>query len=219
MKVADALRDAIVRGELSPGESITQDSVAKRFSVSTMPAREALLALSKEGMIDARPNRGFRVVRMAKGDVEDIYWAQGAVAGRLTRRACERSTAALVDELDENYRNMELALEAGDSEEVEYLSRQFHRSVNQIADSPKLVALLNLTANQIPRHFYTRILLVHDWGNINLQQHAELVTAFRRKRPKVAETLAIEHVATAGRMMIDYLGSQGYWDGYLTPEE
>lgn len=219
MKVADALRDAIVRGELSPGESVTQDSVAKRFSVSTMPAREALLALSKEGMIDARPNRGFRVVRMAKGDVEDIYWAQGVVAGRLTRRACDRSTAALVSELDDNYRSMELALEAGDSEEVEYLSRQFHRSVNLIADSPKLVALLKMTAGQIPRHFYTRILLVQDWGNIALQQHAEMITAFRRKRPKAAESIAIEHVATAGRMMIDYLGSQGYWDAYAEAEK
>jgi DNA-binding GntR family transcriptional regulator len=117
-----------------------------------------------------------------------------------------------VAELDENFTKMEAAFAVDDTDEVEYLSRQFHRAINLAADSPKLLALLKMTVNQIPRLFYTKLLQGNEWGHVNLEQHAGLLTAFRKGSARNAEAIAVEHVTTAGRLMVEYIALQGYWE-------
>jgi DNA-binding GntR family transcriptional regulator len=209
VKIADALRDAIVCGELRQGDPITQDGVAKEYSVSSMPAREALLLLAHEGMIDARPNKGFRVARMWRQDVEDIFWTHGVLAGRLAARASQRLSDSDLLKLEENNERLEEAIHQGDMEEVEDLNWQYHRIINVAADSPKILAFLKTTLNQIPKRFYTMLV---EWDELSLHDHAELLRALRRKNATTSERLASAHVAAAGRLMIDYLASQGYWD-------
>lgn len=213
-KIADALREAIVVGELRQGDPITQDGVAKEYSVSTMPVREALLMLSHEGMIDARPNRGFRVARMGRQDVEDIYWSHGILAGRLTERATKRLTEEQLTELEQICAALSSALEAQDMESVERFNWQFHRIINLAADSPKVLALLKTTVNQIPKHFYTTS---REWGLLSLHDHDELMGALRKRQAAKAEKIAAAHVSAAGRLMVEYLASQGYWDEPARP--
>ncbi len=174
-----------------------------------MPVREALLLLSHEGMIDARPNRGFRVARMGKRDIEDIYWTHAALAGRLTARASERLSDASLLELEENNRSLAAALESGDMDKVESLNWQFHRVINLAADSQRVLALLKSTAHQIPKHFYT---MLGSWGRLSMHDHTELLEALRQRDATRAEKLAVDHVAAAGRLMVDYLLSQGSWN-------
>jgi DNA-binding GntR family transcriptional regulator len=213
-KVADALREAIVSGELRHGDPITHEAVAKRFSVSTMPVREALQLLAHEGMIEARPNRRFQVARMARKDVEDIYWSHGVLEGRLTARACEHLSDASLLELEENCQMLRATFEEGDMVKVERLNWDFHRKINRAADSPKIVALLKTTVNQVPMRFYT---LLGTWGQLSIDDHDELLRALRQRDASKAEKIAVEHVAAAGRMLVDYLDSQGYWEGVSEP--
>jgi DNA-binding GntR family transcriptional regulator len=208
-RIADALREAIVCGDLRQGDPITQDGVAKEYSVSSMPVREALLLLAHEGMIDARPKKGFRVARMNRQDVEDIYATHGLLAGRLTARASQRLTNAEFAELAENNELIAAAIEAGSMAEVEELNWQYHRIINTAADSPKILALLKTTVNQIPKHFYT---MLGGWGQLSVDDHEKLFRALRQKDAAKAESLAAAHVAAAGRLMVDYLASQGYWN-------
>jgi DNA-binding GntR family transcriptional regulator len=207
-RIADALREAIVCGDLRQGDPITQDGVAKEYSVSSMPVREALLLLAHEGMIDARPKKGFRVARMARQDVEDIYATHALLAGRLTARASQRLSNAELAELAENNERIVAAIGAGSIAEVEELNWQYHRIINTAADSPKILALLKTTVNQIPKHFYT---MLSGWGQLSVDDHEELYKALHQKDAAKAERLAAAHVAAAGRLMIDYLSSQGYW--------
>lgn len=208
-QVADALREAIVTGELRHGEPLTQDSVAAAYSVSAMPAREALLLLSREGIVDSKANRGFRVARMAQQDVEDIYWAHGTVAGHLAGKACVGLSGDDLVELEETNRKLLAAVETGDLDEVEALNVHFHVVVNLAADSPRLWALQKTTVSQIPRTFYTKL---SGWGEFSHADHERLLDALRRRNPNRAQRIVFEHVATEGRMMVDYLSSLGYWD-------
>jgi DNA-binding GntR family transcriptional regulator len=208
-RIADVLRESILCGDLRQGEAITQDGVAKLHSVSTMPVREALLMLSHEGVIEARPNRGFRVARMAKQDLEDIYWVQGILAGRLTARACDRLSSADLVELEDNTHKLTEAMEANAGDVVERLNWEFHRLINAAADSPKMYALLKITVKQIPSRFYT---VLPDWGRLSSYDHEELMTALRKRNSKEAERIASKHVGTAGALLINYFEHQGYWD-------
>ena len=211
-RVADAIREAIICGELRQGQSITQESIAKMYSVSTMPAREALLALSHEGMIEARPNRGFRVARMARQDVEDIYWAHSMLSSYLTRRACERRSDDVLKQLEENLAKSEAAFAAKDFVALGDLEWDFHSIVNVAADSPKIAALLTTTIRQIPQSLYRKLHETSDWERACLTDHAELVRDVSRRNAKKAEETAAKHVATTSQAMIERLAASGYWD-------
>ncbi|MFD0107140.1 GntR family transcriptional regulator, partial [Streptomyces sp. NPDC127164] len=67
-QVLDALRDALMAGELRPGEVYSAPALGERFGVSATPVREAMQQLAVEGAVEVVPNRGFRVVR--RGDRE-----------------------------------------------------------------------------------------------------------------------------------------------------
>jgi DNA-binding GntR family transcriptional regulator len=209
-KIADALRKAIVDGELREGDPITQEGIAREYSVSTMPAREALLALSHEGMVDARPNRGFRVARMSKQDVLDIYWAHAVLAGRLTARACEQLTEDDLVGLEENTAQLAEALTAGNVSEVQRLNWDFHRVINTSADSPKILALLKTTVRVMPKHLYTTL---QAWGDLPFRDHDSLLRALRSKDAKKAEQIAVDHAVASGQGLVSYLESIGYWTG------
>ena len=70
-RVADALRAALIAGELSPGEVYSAPMLAGRFGVSATPVREAMLDLVKEGLVDTVPNKGFRVTAVSERQLDE----------------------------------------------------------------------------------------------------------------------------------------------------
>ncbi|KAB1144959.1 GntR family transcriptional regulator [Streptomyces luteolifulvus] len=70
-RVADALRAALIAGELRPGEVYSAPGLAARFGVSATPVREAMLDLAKEGLVDTVPNKGFRVTVVSERELDE----------------------------------------------------------------------------------------------------------------------------------------------------
>ncbi|KUO15654.1 GntR family transcriptional regulator [Streptomyces dysideae] len=70
-RVADALRAALIAGELRPGEVYSAPTLAARFGVSATPVREAMLDLAKEGLVDTVPNKGFRVTAVSEKQLDE----------------------------------------------------------------------------------------------------------------------------------------------------
>ncbi|MEW9531170.1 GntR family transcriptional regulator [Microbispora sp. NPDC049125] len=72
-RVAQALRNALVAGEMRPGTLYSAPALAARFGVSATPVREAMLDLAKEGLVEAVRNKGFRVVEVSRRDLDEIF--------------------------------------------------------------------------------------------------------------------------------------------------
>ncbi|MFF4786002.1 GntR family transcriptional regulator [Streptomyces griseorubiginosus] len=70
-RVADALRAALIAGELLPGQVYSAPALATRFGVSATPVREAMLDLVKEGLVDTVPNKGFRVTEVSERQLDE----------------------------------------------------------------------------------------------------------------------------------------------------
>lgn len=66
-QIVDALRAALVAGDLRPGEVYSAPVLGERFGVSATPVREAMQQLAIEGAVEVVPNRGFRVVERGRG--------------------------------------------------------------------------------------------------------------------------------------------------------
>ncbi len=72
-RIADVLREQILTGAIGPGERILQEEVAERLGASRLPVREALRMLTAEGLITNEPNKGARVPRLDREEVEVLY--------------------------------------------------------------------------------------------------------------------------------------------------
>jgi DNA-binding GntR family transcriptional regulator len=70
--VANALRAAVISGELKPGEVYSAPTLGARFGVSATPVREAMLDLVREGLVVSLRNKGFRVTEMSDDDLDDL---------------------------------------------------------------------------------------------------------------------------------------------------
>ncbi len=71
-QVNQALRAALAAGELTPGSVYSAPVLAARFGVSATPVREAMLDLAKEGLVEAVPNKGFRVIEVTERDLAEL---------------------------------------------------------------------------------------------------------------------------------------------------
>ena len=85
-----ALHDAIVRGELQPGERLPIEELAEVLDMSPMPIREALRRLDAVGLVENVPHRGARVTELSLEDLRDVYEARLALEPLAVQHAAER---------------------------------------------------------------------------------------------------------------------------------
>ncbi len=102
--VLDELRARILSGSLTPGSALRQEELASQLAVSRVPVREALRMLEAEGHVTYAPHRGYRVVELRLGDLEEIYHLRGLIEDDLVRRA-------LATRSDDHVRAVRLAFE------------------------------------------------------------------------------------------------------------
>jgi DNA-binding GntR family transcriptional regulator len=206
-EVADTLRDMILVGSLPPGTQITQEEIATRLGVSTMPVREALIRLSHEGLIVARRGRSYRVRRITRSDVDDVFWLHATVERELTRRACYRA-GEVAGQLEASMEVWKDAVRSGQTVELDDLNFVFHRLINQAAGAPALIRQLRHTLRTIPQHFYS---LLPDWVEIATGGHQRILQAFKVGDADMAGTAAAEHVLEAGALLTHYFDDTGFW--------
>jgi DNA-binding GntR family transcriptional regulator len=71
-QVADALRAAVVSGEMKPGNLYSAPTLAAKFGVSATPVREAMLDLAKQGLVEVVPNKGFLVTSVSDAELDQL---------------------------------------------------------------------------------------------------------------------------------------------------
>ncbi len=96
-----AISSAIARLELKPGESLTQDRLAKWLSISRTPVREALRRLEQDGIIQTAPGRGLIVTELTISDVEDLLEMLRLLDTEAAFLAAQRRTQAQAERLVE----------------------------------------------------------------------------------------------------------------------
>ena len=123
------VRDAILRGEMKPGEQVRQEPVARELNVSRTPLREALRMLEREGLVQASANRSYRVTGFSLADMEQIYVARLPLEAMAIRLTIPQMDTRDIASLEGCMAQMDTFAKAEDYEHWEVPHRAFHAAL------------------------------------------------------------------------------------------
>lgn len=191
LRVADALRTAILDGDYAPGDRIRQEDLADRYGASRVPVREALRTLESEGLVTLVANTGAWVTQISLAECEEMYQIRERIEPLLLR-----FNAPLVpDEELARLQGLATAMESADVEEFLALDRDFHLSCYAFAPTSVLhdlaVQLWNRTQHY--RRAFTRVFRAEGDRSAHHDHHL-IVAALRRRDADEAERVLAGHI-------------------------
>ncbi len=140
----DALRLAIVAGELRPGQRVAQEEVAELLGVSIAPVREALRVLEQEGQVTYFPRRGYFVTELRIEDLEEIYELRRVLEEQAARHALPLLDDRGLERMAAAARECADAAAIGDVASELQANRRFHFEILWSADQPHTMRLIRL---------------------------------------------------------------------------
>src|ERR1700744_2749932 len=125
-EAVEVLRAAILGGELEPGSIHRAVSLAERLGVSPTPVREAMLELSRYGLVEVLPNRGFRVTVIDDKDLDEIYQLRMMLEVPALEVVMAPATEAQRAALEQPLAELEAAADNNDVPAFLLADRDFH---------------------------------------------------------------------------------------------
>ncbi|WP_018075266.1 GntR family transcriptional regulator [Novosphingobium nitrogenifigens] len=191
-QIFNIVREKIVSGELTGGQSIRQDALASELGVSKIPLREALARLEQESLLISHPNRGYFVRPMTANEAEEIYDL------RLALEPTAVGMAALAAN-DEERAHAIAALEALDDAANDHLelvaarNREFHLALTRPCRRELTMQMIERLQIMAERYIYKHLEPAGRGDRAHLE-HTVLLKAWLARNGKRAEELTKAHI-------------------------
>ncbi|MBO8187091.1 GntR family transcriptional regulator [Streptomyces spirodelae] len=140
--VVHALRAALIAGELRPGAVYSAPQLAAQFGVSATPVREAMLDLTREGMVEPVRNKGFRVTELSGRDLAEYVEIRELIEVPTVGRVARSGDPARLEALRPVAREIVAAARTGDLIGFLEADRRFHLALLELAGNHRLVEVV-----------------------------------------------------------------------------
>ncbi|NLY89719.1 MAG: GntR family transcriptional regulator [Firmicutes bacterium] len=194
--VFEALREAIITGQLPPGERLMEIQLAEELGVSRTPVREAIRKLELEGLVAMVPRKGAYVSGISLKDLIEVFEIRSALEGLAAALAAERITDEELDELERHLVKAAEVIERSDLSGMVEIDTKFHSLLYRASRNERLAHTINNLREQIQR-FRQTSLSYPGRMKIALDEHKAIVEAISARNPELARELAQEHVENA----------------------
>jgi DNA-binding GntR family transcriptional regulator len=191
---AGALRDALTRGDLAPGQRLVEADLAELYGVTRASVRAALIDLTSEGLVERIPNRGARVRVVSVDEAVAITECRMVLEGLCAARAATHATDDEIASLVELGDQMRAAVADGEPLKYSEYNRQLHRRVREISAQPVANAVLDRLNAQLVRHQF-RLSLRPGRPQVSLGEHLAIIDAVARRDPDAADAATRAHLA------------------------
>jgi DNA-binding GntR family transcriptional regulator len=201
----ELLLQEVLRGQLVPGEVLTEAALAERLRVSRTPVREALTRLEQDGLVK-RTDRGMVVRERSPEEILDIYEIRILLESENARVAAERRSGLDVMTLRRICSELE-TMDTDDPTAIAEANREFHHAVWRSAHNESLMDLLSRLDMHLARYPTTTLSDPGRWET-SLSEHRMLVDAIDARDGDKAAAASTEHF-TAARDIRLRLWSEG----------
>ncbi|SDG17815.1 GntR family transcriptional regulator [Pelagibacterium luteolum] len=199
--IYDAMRDAIIRGEIEEGEPLRQDTIAQMFNVSRIPVREAMQRLEAQGLVVSERYKGVVVASLSYDQITEIFQFRALVEPTVI----EMAVPLMSDESLETAQQFCDAF-AAETDPIRWgdLNRDFHNSLYRDSDKAFFLSMIDKTNDLVER--YVRLVLYLTQGmRYAVQEHQAILDACKARKPKLAADLTRNHIDTASKTLVSYL--------------
>ena len=140
-QVSQYIKEAILQGELQPGDRIVETQIAHRLGVSQAPVREAIRQLEFSGLIEQIPYCGTYVKKVTLEEIENFYQVRGALEILAVRQAVRHITPSQMEQVEQALFLMEEAAMRQDVERYVRYDAQFHDLIIEASSNDLLCRL------------------------------------------------------------------------------
>jgi DNA-binding GntR family transcriptional regulator len=195
-KVFNELTTAIVRGELSPGTRLSEQTLVERYGGSRAPMREAIQKLESRNLVVRIPHAGARVVSLSLSELRDIYEVRVELESMACRLAAQRMPDSEIDELRCLLAEHEasIAAEQGQSYYQKAGDLDFHYRIIKGSNNSRLHQMLCGELYHLVRMYRYQTSTSNKRPQLALQEHQRIVEVIAARDAELAELLMRRHI-------------------------
>lgn len=202
--VFNTLRQAILTGELKPGERLMEIHLADRLGVSRTPIREAIRKLELEGLVVMIPRKGAQVARITEKNLKDVLEVRRALDMLAVRLACDRMDDETKKELRRTCDEFAAVIRNNNTKDITEADVRFHDVILKSTGNDRLIQLVNNLAEQMYRY---RLEYIKDsaYHNRLVKEHEAIYDAIINNEKEKAAEAVVVHIDNQEHTIIEHL--------------
>ena len=200
--VFNTLRQAILRGELKPGERLMEIQLANKLGVRRTPIREAIRKLELEGLVLMIPRKGAEVAEITEKSLRDVLEVRRALEELAVELVCEKITDEQIQDLKGAAEDFKASLKEGDITRIAEADVKFHDVIYMATDNQKLIQLLNNLREQMYR-YRVEYLKRSDFHQQLIDEHEEIIETIENGQKERAVQVVCQHVDNQVEAVMD----------------
>lgn len=201
--VFQALRSAIIDGDLTEGEPLRQDEIARLFNTSRIPVREAISRLQEHGLVKTQRYKGAVVAGLSAEEAAEIFDFRTLIEPEIVRDAVRRMTPADLAEAERCC----AAFSASDTPmDWGNLNRAYHAALYRPSQLGYFMDVAQSAMDRVERYIRAQLVMSDGMGRAG-EEHEEILNAFRRVDAEAAAELTRHHIQGAKDSLLRYFPS------------
>ena len=200
--VFNTLRQAILRGELKPGERLMEIQLANKLGVSRTPIREAIRKLELEGLVLMIPRKGAEVAEITEKNLRDVLEVRCALEELAVQLACDRMDVDGIKAMKEASAQFCNTLDSDDITRIAQADVAFHDIIYAATDNRRLIQLLNNLREQMYRYRIEYLKKKECYPQL-LEEHQTIIDSIESRDKGRATQITGQHIKNQAEAVVD----------------
>jgi len=196
----EILRSSVITGQLEPGRLHNEKDLARGLGISRTPVREALLDLSKEGMIVFVPRKGIMIREITHKDVSDVMELRKVIENYIIESCCSKLTPADLKRLGKIIDKQKTLASNCDREGYVDADREFHLFLASRTGNRQLLHVME-NLRDLLHSMAIKAIGYQDRMDQVLREHKRIWAALEERDQKEAKEAMFLHLDTTERIL------------------
>lgn len=201
-EVAAQIRQMIRDGLLQRGQKIDETYLGESMGVSRTPVRESLRILQAEGLVELIPHKGSYVNQPPPDEIRDMFEVMGVLEGTCARLATQKMSQKDFKKIETLHRELERHYQVRDHEAYLSANNDLHLLIQDLTGNKILKKVINGLRQKILLYRH-RQLYQPDRFDQSIQEHRQILEAFRKREELLAETCMKRHLSNQCKALLE----------------